>query len=268
MSDPCRSVWVTRAPAAEDAVSLLLALVACGPAPSLEGKVVDLWGNPIEGATVRLAGYAEQPLTDHEGRYRLPPFVGPREIRVGKQGYVQDRKEFSGDGAPGKGPLFELYVMPDHYGLYLVNAGTYGRLPETRVTEIGMAGDTLRGVRLSGDVVAETQKLRVVFHTPLKLDEIGRLDLELHRLRYIKEAEVLGALAPVRANVNLWVSERELPLAVTPLASRTDYIVSAPEPLEPGVYAFQTQGLLARGEDNRARALPEELRVVFPFEVR
>lgn len=249
-------------------MALLLALVACGPTPGLVGKVVDVWGNPIEGATVRLAGHSEQPLTDHEGRYRLPPFVGPREVRVGKQGFVQDRQDLLGDGRPGAAPLFELYPMPEHYGLFLVNAGTYGRIPETRVHEVGAGGTTLRGVRGSGDTVADSSRLRVVFHTPLKLDEIGRLDLELHRLAFVKEAEVLGAIAPVRAAVNLWVSDAVLPIEIAPLRSRTDYLVTASAALVPGVYAFQTQGLLARGEDHRARSLPEELRVVFPFEVR
>jgi hypothetical protein len=249
-------------------VALLLALVACGPAPGLAGRVVDIWGNPVEGATVRLAGHSEQPLTDREGRYRLPLFVGPREVRVGRQGYVQDRREVTGDGRPGEAPLFELYPMPEHYGLYLVNAGTYARLPETRVAEIGASGALLRGVRSTGDVVADSSRLRVVFHTPLKVEEIGRLDLELHRLAYVKDAEIMGAIAPVRAAVNLWVSDGEIPLEVTPLRSRTDNLVTAADALPPGMYALQTQGLLARGDDRRAFALPEELRVVFPFEVR
>lgn len=250
------------------AAPIVAALLACGPGPAIEGKVVDIWGEPIEGATVRLAGHHEQPLTDREGRYRLPLFTGTREIKVGRQGYVQDRVEVVGQGRAAPGPLFELYPQPASYGLYLVNAGAYAALPPTRVTEFASGFDTLRGLPTSGQAVLDGHQLRVLFHTPLKADEVARLDLELHRLRFVDHTDMLGPLGHVSANVHLWVSDATLPIEVTPLRSRTDYLVCAPGPLEPGTYALQTQNLLHGTPDAAVRVLPDELRVVFPFEVR
>lgn len=240
-------------------------LAACGPPPGIDGKVVDIWGEPIEGATIRLAGHAEQPLTDREGRFRLPPFQGSREIKVGRAGFVQDRTEWVGDGRPGRGPVFELYPQPKEYGFYLVNSGVYGRLPSTPVDAVAGPLHTISGLTTVGSVVSDSRTMRVLMHTPLSADEVARLDLELHRITFVDRSEMLGPLGPVSATIQLWTSSQEVATTIRPLRSRTDYLVTTNGPLEPGHYALQTQGLLTSGG---ALTLPKELRVAFPFEVR
>ena len=68
--------------------------------------------------------------------------------------------------------------------------------------------------------------------------------------------------------VNLYVDKGKVPIEITPMKSRTDSMVQPTEALEPGIYAFQTQDLLSTGDKDRFDEIPEELRVVFPLEVR
>ena len=47
-----------------------------------------------------------------------------------------------------------------------------------------------------------------------------------------------------------------------------DYSIKTREPLEPGMYAFHTQGVLTSVDTAALDKLPSEMRVAFPFEVR
>ena len=55
---------------------LTLLLCACGGGTQLKGQVVDIWGNPIEGATVKIEGQSERPMTDSSGWFNLPNITG------------------------------------------------------------------------------------------------------------------------------------------------------------------------------------------------
>ena len=74
---------------------LLLLPAACDTTTQMiEGKVVDIWGNPIEGATVMVVGGTERPLTDADGRYHIAKTTGPLQVKAGRKGYIQDHEEF------------------------------------------------------------------------------------------------------------------------------------------------------------------------------
>ena len=247
----------------------VLTLIACGTPPTLDGKVVDIWGTPIEGATVMMVGQAERPLTDAEGNYHLSLLEGRHQIKAGREGYIQDSTEV--DVAAGQtppGPLFQLYPKPKEYGFYVIGPGAYSRLEPAEVVSVGNILRSHRGLKDVGDAFQEGTSLRVLFHTELKLDEIMRLGLELHQLDFVRQAELTGPIAAQMVDVNLYVSKREIPIEVKPLRSRTDYLVTSSEALEPGYFAFQTQELLNPADGDRFNQIPEELRVVFPFEVR
>jgi hypothetical protein len=247
----------------------VLWIVACGTPPMLDGKVVDVWGNPIEGATVMMVGQTERPLTDPEGNYHLTPVEGRQQIKAGREGYIQDSAELEiAAGKPPLGPTFQLYPKPSEYGFYVVGPGAYSKLEAAEVVSRGNILRSARGLREVGEAYQEGSRLRVLFHTELKLDEIMRLGLELHKLKYMEKAELTGPIANQTVDVDLWISEREVPVEVKPLRSRTDYLIASNEELQPGYYAFQTQGLLDPKDTDRFNQIPEELRVVFPFEVR
>lgn len=263
-------------PASSDAIvpsSMWVAvhlLAACGSTEMVEGKVVDIWGNPIEGATVMVVGGDERPLTDREGRYRIAPIEGTHLVKAGRKGYVQDHRELTVvKGEPAAGPVFELYAKPEERGIFAVGAGDYVALSPVRVHAIGSVLQTWRGIESLGEGRVETASPRFVYHTDLRQDEILRLGLELRRLLFTPEAEVIGPVGPTPVSVNLWVDAGEIPIVITPLRSKTDYLLTVEEPLTEGqAYAFQMQDLLTPGADDQFERIHEDLRVVYPFELR
>lgn len=252
---------------------IILVLAACQTttSPEVEGRVVDIWGNPVPGATVMMVGGTERPLTDADGRYAIPRMEGTHLMKAGAKGYIQDHVEVQveGDETP-EGPVFTLYPKPEEAGFHLIATGRYEKLEHKLVHSVGNTLRSYRGIRSTGDALAETSRPQVVFHTELRHDEIMRLGLELHRLEYLREAELPSPLGKKQVSVNLYVDAAEVPIELKPLRSKTDYLLQPVEPLEPGFYAFQTQDLLSSDEEaaERFEQIPEELRVVFPFEVR
>ena len=140
------------------------------------------------------------------------------------------------------------------------------KLTPSTVYSVGNALAQFRGIKDFGDAVVETEKPRIVFHTDLRHDEIMRLGLELHRLESVSTAEIPGPVGNTTVAVNLHVDKGDFPIDIEPLRSKTDYLITAKEPLKPGIYAFQTQELLS-SDQARFDSIPEELRVVFPFVV-
>ena len=104
----------------------LLLLGACTTPPTIDGKVVDIWGEPIEGATVLMVGQGERPLTDHEGRYSFSVKPGEHEIKAGKEGYIQAHTtlDVAAEGDAPAGPVFELYKKPEVAGFLTKGPGT------------------------------------------------------------------------------------------------------------------------------------------------
>lgn len=249
--------------------ALLLLLAACGSDPRLEGKVVDLWGEPVEGATVMMVGQPERPLTDHEGRYSLPLVAGKHVLKAGRDGYIQDHAEVEvAEGAPAEGPLFRLYRKPEKPGYYLVGSGDYTALEPVTVRNVGNELRSFRGLQSVGDARGESGAFEAILHTELKLDQILRLGLELHELEFVRQAELQGPVGTQEVEVNLYSSKREIPISVEPMQSPTDYRITTEEVLRPGYYAFQTQDLLEPGEPEAFAQIPSDLRAVHPFELR
>lgn len=252
------------------AVVLLLSVAGCSTEPRIDGQVVDVWGNPIGGATVVLEGQAERPLTDANGRFVLPLQFGTLKLKAGREGYIQEHIEIeSKQGEPPPHPVFELFPKPEEAGFYVVGTSEYHRLEPEQVTQMGNALENVRGISAIGDAEAEGTHLRVLFHTPLKMDQVMRLGLQLHRLDYVHQKDMIGPLdATTPVDVNLWTSAQKVETAVEPLRSRNDYLIESKGDLEPGAYAFDTQGLLTVGKAEVFDQIPEPLRVAYPLEIR
>lgn len=249
--------------------AMVLLFTACRSEPTLDGKVVDIWGVPIEGATVMMVGQNERPLTDAEGRYRLPLVEGRHTLKAGREGYIQAHEEVEVSASDASsGPLFELYPKPNKPGYYLITTGQYVELQPQLVHSVGNELRSFRGLRSVGEARTDRSRLQVILHTELKLDEILRLGLELHKLKFVRNAELQGPLATQEVKVNLYSSEEQIPIEITPLRSPTDYLITTKQPIEPGYYAFQTQDLLDSQDATVFNQIPEDLRAVHPFEVR
>lgn len=249
---------------------LLLGLLACGTPPSIEGKVVDIWGNPVEGATVMMVGQNARPLTDGEGRYELPVVPGKHELKAGRKGYVQAHANLEIlEGEVPEGPVFELYPRPEQPGFFAVGHGQYVPLAPETVQAVGNELRSYRGLKQKGEAQLSAQDFKeFLFHTALTEDEVLRLDVQLRKLTYRAEGEVPGPLKPTPVKIGLYTDDGEVELEVIRMKSRTDYRLVPKEPLEPGVYAFQTQHLLDSHDPTGFDQLPDELRVVFPIDLR
>lgn len=245
-------------------------LFACSTPPSVEGKVVDIWGHPVEGATVMMVGQGEKPLTDAEGRYKLPVIAGKHELKAGRKGYIQAHADLdvAADGTAPGGPVFELYPMPKEPGFFAVTTNEYTHLQPVTVHSVGNELRSFRGLKSKGDASIDTEELEVIFHTELTLDEVLRLGLQLRKLEYRDEGEIPGPLRPTPVKVGLYTDAGEVPIEIAPMKSRTDYRITPKQPLERGIYAFQTQHLLDAHDPERFEQLPDELRKVYPVELR
>ena len=247
----------------------LLLLAACSKEPRLVGQVVDIWGEPIEGATVVLDQLSERPLTDRNGSFDLPALPGAHKIKAGREGYIQEHQEL--EVIPGEPPpkvLFQLYPKPEEAGFYAVGDDRYLRLDPEPVYQLGGELESVRGIKTLGTAELQGTSLRVVFHTPLKTDQVMRLGLELHHLEHVASMNMIGPFGPTPVDVNLYRSGQIVETKIEPMRSRTDYLITSTTPLEPGGFAFDTQELLTAGDLEAFKEIPEPLRVAYPIDIR
>jgi hypothetical protein len=249
-------------------LAALVLLAGCTRTRTLDGQVVDIWGNPVAEATVVLEGHTVRPTTDAYGNFSLPWVVGKQKIKAGKEGYIQEHLEIEvveGEDAPN--PIIKLYPKPEEVGFYLVGPGEYARLEPEPVVAYGNELGTVTGIKEVRTRV-ESDPLRVVFATELRMDQIMRLGLELDEIEYTKAAPIPDVLGTQEIEVNLYVAKREIAVDVSPMRSRNAYLITVPEEdLEPGWYAFTTQELLSGLAPESLATIPEGLRVAFPFEL-
>ena len=117
---------------------LLPLLFACNEPKKLQGHVVDIFDNPVEGAAVLLEGAGERPLTDEFGVYSMksvPP--GTYEMRAGKKGYIQEATDYVAQKGELEGPTFKLFPKPEETGFYAVRVSEYQKLESAIVKKVG-----------------------------------------------------------------------------------------------------------------------------------
>ena len=249
--------------------ALLPLLAACTTPPTIDGKVVDIWGEPLVGATVLMVGQAEKPQTDHEGRYSFTFAPGTHTLKAGKDGYIQAHAEATfTEGEPPAGPLFELYQKPAEEGFFAVGSSGYVHLKPQLVHTVGSDFDPVRGLKTMGDAKVAESDLKVVFHSDFRYEEVLKLGLELHKLTFVEKRNVSGPLGETEVSINLHTAEKQVEIEIAPMRSPTDYLITVKGELEPGYYAFQTFEMLDSKDQEAFDRLPPELRNVFPFEYK
>src|SRR5690606_20162720 len=98
-------------------MAILVLLAECEQAPTLEGQVVDVWGNPVADATVVIEGQPGRPTTDAYGNFTLPLIVGKHKLKAGREGYIQEHLDLEvGEGQPPPNPVLHLYPKPEEPG--------------------------------------------------------------------------------------------------------------------------------------------------------
>lgn len=249
----------------------LLALTACTKPPQLTGTVTDVWGKPIEGATVKIDGSVEQATTDIKGHFSMPaPEKGAR-LMAGKRGYIHASKAVPAP-APDEEPKpvhLELYPEPDKPGFYAVAHTGYKHLQALKVQTRGTQIGAYTGLADIGSVeLGHDKPLKFVFVSTLRPSELSQLGLQLEKLKFNESAQVPGVLGAQPVKLNLWVADTSVPFDLKGLSTENDYLITTRTPLAPGVYAFHTQDILTTQDVNALDKLPKEMQVAYPFEVK
>lgn len=253
--------------------TLLLAslplIAACGGTPGLTGTVVDIWGDPVQGAMVKMAGYADRPVTDVNGRFSLPLADGTHHVQAGREGYIQDEVDVTVQGgSPESELVLELFPIPDENGFHVVGSDGYIRLDPKAVHGIGNNLKSLYGIKETSGASVDGDTLQFVYHGPLTQQQLSQLEISLHKLDFVKTAELQGVTS-LEVPLNLYVSAGEVPLKIERLKSRNDYLLTTTEPLEHQVaYALTTNNLLTPADDDAFRQVAPALRLAFPIELR
>ncbi|MCO4746981.1 MAG: carboxypeptidase regulatory-like domain-containing protein [Proteobacteria bacterium] len=245
-------------------------LIACGTAeaPKLHGQVTDIWDKPIDGATILVDGLDERPATDASGSFSFAMMQGEVRVKAGKEGYIQESiaMDVSDTENPPAASL-KLYPKPEVAGFYAVGLGGYSQIQAEAVHAKGTELETFHGLKSLGSTRIEAP-LRVVFHTEFSYDEVQRMDLELVELDFTKSTELQGAVGIAEAEIDLYTKKRIIPIEITAMKSRSDYLITVNEELVPGAYAFHTQGTLAPRDQESFAKIPDNLRIAFPLELR
>lgn len=248
----------------------LLLLFSCASPPVLQGKVVDIWGKPIDEATVVIEGVVERYYTDGGGLFHIETDAQVQHVMAGKSGYIKNIVDVKAPAEHGDDydPLtFQLYPKPEKPGFYAIGPSEYVKVDPQRIVMVGTELRHYAGLR---DVAASnlgSDPGRFVFTTQLKFSEISRMNLHLSRMKWIAHTPVKGILGPVDATVNLWVADEEVPFDLASLQSHNDFLITAREKLPPGMYAFHAQDVLNEADERVFLMMPKEMQVAFPFEV-
>lgn len=252
-------------------VASLLLAAACGEEATLTVKVTDLWGNPIPGMKVTIAGKGTA-ATNEKGEIVAPLEMGEYKFSTQKDGYIAWKGEPMTVKSLDAHQTFGIEVFPEpkENGFWLVGAKSYEKLDGQTVQTKGNDIASFHGIASDGAVEGSGKGLRIVYHTKdLKMDEVMRLGFELHNLKYVANTEVTGPEGKTEVPVNLWTEGDKVDISFDPMGSDHNYLVktSAGE-LGSGSYAFETQDLLSPTDLVAFSRIPEALRVVYPFRLK
>lgn len=248
--------------------------IGCGTEPTMSGKVADVWNNPIVDAKVTIEGVADQPKTGADGSFTLPVLEGKKKIKAGADGFVHVQETFvfpEGENSTVAMPdvSLTLYPAPEKPGLYMVNTQKYSELEGSTIDTLGTELHAYTGLENPGKVkVAAQARQRLIYRVPLEPNEIARMGLELHRLDFVQDTTVAGAMGEANVKVNRFVAKESIEFDLKQLASDDCYLIVTRAKLDPGYYAFHTEGLLTSNDVDALDKTPEELRKAYPFQVK
>lgn len=254
------------------AAPLLVEACTCS-SPKLEGKVVDLWDNPVAGITVKHPKMEKGVLTDKDGLFAMPLLHGKYDVTAKGEGFIVANKEVTVPEGADEGHL-DLRVIPepDSNGFFLVGPEAYIKLLPQGVQRKGNETQSYIGVSSSGDAQVKLkdvpgEKLRLVFHTDeLKMDEVKRLDIELHKLTFLEETEIKTVEGTAKVDLDLWTSAGTIPYEDEQVGSDDNYIFRIDE-IPSGTYAFSSMHLLDPASAQFFDNVPDAVRLVHPFTI-
>jgi len=247
--------------------ALMLLATACGEDPTLEGVVVDPWGEPVAGAEVTASGIEAQAKADGKGEFKLPFKKGSIEFEASREGYISRSASIEATTDEETDAVaIKLIPEPETDGYHAVGAESFVKLAPQPVIKLGNELKSYHGIRSAGDLEFDGKAFRVVFHTPLKMDQVARLDIEIHKLDFVESTEVGTVDGVEEVDLHMWIDGGEVEYEKEQAGSDDNYIFRADE-LPSGTYAFVSMGLLDATSDSFEK-MPAEVRVVHPFTIK
>ncbi len=256
------------------ATAALLLAAGCSSGEKLNGQVVDVFGQPVGGATIAIKGQTEHILADSRGNFSMDIERGQAlTLMAGKEGFVRDKVEIElPEADEGEVPRanFTLFPEPEEPGFYGMGYRELDPLPKSEIHELGSELEVVHGLRdVKETRLAPTKDPhQFIFRTSLRKDEIARLDLKLLRLDFVEKQTLKGVTGPMESTVELWVPQEEVAFELRGMLTRDMYLLTTKSPLENGVYAFEDQGALSSREAGSLLRLSQEMRMAHVFEVR
>ena len=243
---------------------------ACSSPPTVSGFVVDSWDNPIANANVKVTTSTDEhrTTTDEEGRFSLPDFTGSVTMLAAAGGHIPNGGEYTVNTGDVNPLVMSLYPRPTSDGFFAIGSSSFVKIQEHKISVKGSDFEALYGFEDLGNDAVEAGKLRFIFHTDRTIEQINRVDLNLHRLNYIETAIIEGPLRPVTISPNMWTASDDVAIEIIPIRSKSDYLIVTKEAVPPGSYAFDTQDTLTPAKADDFEKLPKEMRIAYPFTVR
>ena len=245
-----------------------LTLSACSEDPTIDGKVQDVWGKPVEGATVQMEG-AESVTSGADGSFTFPQGEGPIRFVAGKEGYIKNTLKIMPPADPeAEIPemVIKLYPEPSGLGFHAVGVSEYHPIDQIPLKTVGTDLGAYTGLPVDPELIGG--KAEFIFSSHASTSELSRLNLQLHRLEFKPSATVAGVTGDVEVKINLWMATESIPFDLTVLPKDHYYLITPRESLPPGHYAFHTQDVLTSKDPDALAKLPQELQIAYPFEVK
>lgn len=254
-------------------VGALLLQAGCSKAPKIEGTVTDLYNKPIEGALVVVLENNHQATSDGAGHFFFEVEQGKTiNLKGGHEGYVASVIQVqipADDKTPLPRPHLELWPDPKDPGFYGRGTARVVPFPAAPVVAMGTDLKEIHGIRdlPKTQIYVGDGPARIQFKSTLRAEEISRMDLSLHALKYVENTPILGILGEQSVDAQLWVADQEVPFELQAMEGKDVYLITTKDKLPKGKYAFQYQDLLSHSELGALEKVPDEMRVVYPFEI-
>ena len=254
-------------------MNALFLLTSCSSNPTIKATVVDIWDKPVPSATIVQEGVVERITVDGQGLAEIEVEAGTIRLMAGAEHFIKDLVTVvvEEDGEEPNTARFTLFPEPAEPGFYAVGPKAYVPIASVPIKRVESDKNNFIGIEeIPKARIGKTggQPHRIVFRTSLRTEELSRFDLTLSRLEYIKKAPAKTLLGDVDVRLELWAPKKDVPFNEKRMQNKENYLLLTKGELAPGVYAFHAQGVMDATSNRPLDRLPEELRVVYPFEVR
>ncbi len=264
---------------------LLVPLLACStPTVTVEGQVVDVWGNGVAGATVVAEGVVERWQADPQGAFALTLDSVPARVSAAAGGYMRGSVATSAEGGASSPLRIALWPEPKAPGFYAVGQdarvdGGLIHLAARSVSILGSGDAATPALTMSEAAGTDPRTVpggarsvpagttRFLHKSTLDPRAFRGVEVRLARLSEAPAATTARAASrsgprPERS----WTSVAPVEVKVEALPGKDCYLLEVP-PLAEGVYAFHTGGVLERRGNEALATLPRERLLAWGFHV-